>query len=244
MVFLIPVVALVAGGALWVRYIRRRRAAGMTRLADAIPIHSKWWRDATKREGEILYLAIGDSAAQGIGASRPDRSYVGLIAAHVRKTTGRSVRVINLSRSGARLREAIAEQLPRLPKFTPDLVTVSIGANDIADFDEQRFARELEEVYSAVPSHAIVADLPSFYFGAAERRVRTANLIVRRTADKLGLTVAPLHRATGRQTGARYALNQVAADFFHPNDRGYAVWASAFYPDVDARLASRDGGSA
>jgi acyl-CoA thioesterase-1 len=28
-------------------------------------------------------------------------------------------------------------------------------------------------------------------------------------------------------------VNQVAADFFHPNDRGYRVWASAFIPLID-----------
>ena len=51
--------------------------------------------------GVLRYVAIGDSAAQGIGASRPDRSYVGVLADDIHAATGRSVRVINLSISGA-----------------------------------------------------------------------------------------------------------------------------------------------
>jgi lysophospholipase L1-like esterase len=70
--------------------------------------------------------------------------------------------------------------------------------------------------------------------------VRAANAIVHRVAEELGLDVAPLYAATRRQGGARYALNQVAADFFHPNDRGYRVWASAFLPLLDRRVPAAD----
>jgi len=218
------------------RLVLRRRGAAVIRLTADIPVNAKWWHAQEHKSGELLYVAVGDSAAQGIGASRPGRSYVGMLAAHLRQRTGRPVRVVNLSQSGARLREALQLQLPKLRKLHPDVLTVSIGANDIAGFDAERFERELRELYSALPRHAIVADLPAFYFGAAERNVRIANEIVRRTADELGLEAAPLYEATKRQSGLRYALNQVAADFFHPNDRGYRVWASAFIPLLDRRV--------
>ena len=142
------------------------------------------------------------------------------------------MRVVNLSQSGARLREALEHLMPRLAKLRPDIVTVSIGANDIGGFDPKRFERELRELYSALPPGTIVADVPSFYFGESERRVRVANEIVHRIAGELALEVAPLHRTTWVRTAARTALRDVAADFFHPNDRGYAVWASAFEPLV------------
>lgn len=223
---------------LWARWFRRYTSTGAVRLADAIPVHSKWWRDAAKHDGDLTYLVVGDSTAQGIGASRPDRGYVGMLARHIRSSSGRDVRVVNLSQSGARVREILEVMLPRLSNYEADVVTVSIGANDIAEFDLERFTRELDALYSVLPSHAIVGEVPSFYFGDAERRVRIANRIVRETADRYGLVVAPVYAATRRQTGARYALNQVAADFFHPNDRGYRVWATAFEPLVDARLAA------
>jgi lysophospholipase L1-like esterase len=218
------------------RLVRRRRGAAVIRLTADIPVNAKWWHAQEHKNGELLYVAVGDSAAQGIGASRPGRSYVGMLAAHLRQRTGRPVRVVNLSQSGARLREALQLQLPKLRKLHPDVLTVSIGANDIAGFDAERFERELRELYSALPRHTIVADLPAFYFGAAEKNVRIANGIVHRVAEGLELDVAPLYAATKRQSGLRYALNQVAADFFHPNDRGYRVWASAFIPLLDRRV--------
>jgi acyl-CoA thioesterase-1 len=213
------VIASIGGRAL----VRRRHRAGAARLAGTLHLNARWWKDEGKKDGDLLYVALGDSAAQGVGASRPGRSYVGIIAKHLREQTGRTVRVVNLSLSGARLREAIAIQLPALRRLNPqpDILTVAIGANDIASFDKARF----------------VADLPSFYLGSAERSAREANAIVRRLAAEHGFEVAPLHTATRRQGAARYALNQVAADFFHPNDRGYRVWASAFIPLLDRRLS-------
>ncbi|TQL41954.1 lysophospholipase L1-like esterase [Homoserinimonas aerilata] len=224
----------------------RRRRRGADHIAHILHLNTAWWNTLAERDGELLYIALGDSAAQAIGASKPHRGYVGTIATRIRKATGRSLRVVNLSVSGARLREAIAVQLPRLEKLLadgarPDFVTVALGANDIASFDEKRFTREIRQVLDAVPPHTIVGDVPSFYFGDAEKRVKRANSILHREAAQRGLVVAPVHAATRRQGAARMALNQVSVDYFHPNDRGYRVWASAFLPHIDAQLAKSTG---
>jgi acyl-CoA thioesterase I len=214
----------------WVVWLFRRQAAWTTRLAQKIPVHSLYWREQRKEEGERLYVAIGDSAAQGIGASRPGRGYVGILAARLK-----GWRVVNLGISGATVRMALDSELPAFRKLRPDLVTVSIGANDIAAFDAERFARDIRTLFDALPPHAIVADLPSFHFLPAERRVRVANAIIRDAAAERGLVVAPLHARTRRQ-GLWGVTRHFAGDLFHPNDRGYAVWASAFSPLVEERL--------
>jgi acyl-CoA thioesterase-1 len=214
--------------------VRRRSGRGLIRLTAAIPVHAQWWREQAAKDGELLYVAIGDSAAQGIGGSNPGRSYVGLVAKHLRERSGRTVRVANVSQSGARLREAVDILLPRFRKLSPDIVTFSVGANDMTTFEPERFERELRTIYSALPVGTIVADIPSFYIGRAEANVRRANSIVRRLADEFGFAVAPLYARTKRQGLTLYALNQVAEDFFHPNDRGYQVWASAFLPLLDS----------
>jgi acyl-CoA thioesterase-1 len=218
--------------------IVRHREAAAARIDLTIPVNSAFWRARQKKTGELLYVVIGDSAAQGIGASKPYRGYVQVVANHFAKETGRSVRIVNLSVAGARLREALAIQMPKLAKLRrdvePDLLTVSIGANDINSFEKERFARELEQLYSQLPSTAIVADLPCFHIPQRERLVAVANRIVRATADRHGLAVAPLYAVTKRQ-GIVRAVYQSAADLFHPNDRGYVVWASAFLPAVAAR---------
>ncbi len=78
---------------------RRERAAI---LNETLPVNSAWWREHAKTEGDLLYVALGDSTAQGIGASRPGNGYVGILADRIRALSGRTVRTVNLSVSGAR----------------------------------------------------------------------------------------------------------------------------------------------
>lgn len=217
---------------------RRRIAENAVVLNQTLPINSKWWRDHAKEKGELLYVAIGDSAAQGIGASAPNRGYVGLLADHIRLATGRTVRVLNLSVSGATVELAVRDQLPRFVKLSPDVVTVAIGANDIANWDPVVFESGIREIFATLPPYAIVADLPCFHLPPNERKVAVANQIVRHVAAEYGLTVAPLHATTKRQ-GLRSVATQFANDMFHPNDRGYRVWAEAFLPALSADLAER-----
>lgn len=242
-VIVLVVVLAVLGiaAALWWRWLIRRQATWRARLADSIPVNSKYWREVKKQPGELLYVAIGDSAAQGIGASRPDHSYVGVLARHIRTRLeasgdGRMLRVANLGISGATVPMAVELELPQLRRLEPDVVTVCIGANDIAAWDEVRFGRDIHALFGALPTHAIVADLPSFYFLPSEKKVLAANRILRAEAAARGLTVVPLHALTKRQ-GMWGVATQFAGDLFHPNDRGYRVWAKAFEAAVDERLA-------
>lgn len=227
--------ATAAGTYAYRRFMKRRQGAADV-LNSTLPVNSKWWRERFAREGALNYVALGDSAAQGIGASKPWRSYVGRIAAHMRRTTHGTVGVKNLSVAGATTHLCRLNQLPRLVDLPADVVTVSIGANDIADFTPKKFEKNIRAIYGALPSHAIVADMPFMVLPDLERKVAEANVIVRRVADELGLAVAPLY-ATTRKQGYVRTLRNSAADLFHPNDDGYRVWASAFYPAIDARLA-------
>ena len=222
-----------------IRKMQERLEGNRVRISETLPIHSKWWRDVAKEEGDLLYVAIGDSAAQGVGASAPKNSYVGVIADHIAATTGRSVRTVNLSVSGATVALAVADQLPRFAELEPDVVTVAIGANDIAHFDAAKFEEGIRKVFAELPDDAIVADLPYFYLPWTERRkVSVGNRILQAAAEERGLTVIPLHEAMRRQ-GLRGAFTQFAEDLFHPNDHGYRVWASAFLPAVTALVSER-----
>lgn len=209
-------------------------------LNETLPVHSKWWRDRAAAGGDLVYVAIGDSAAQGIGASRPDRSYVGLIADQIADLSGRVVHTVNLSVSGATTALAVRDQLPRFRKLRPDVVTVSIGANDIALWDPAAFDRNIRTIFAALPPGAIVADVPCFYLPRNERKVAEANRLLRAAAADHGLRVVPLHEHTRRQ-GLRGILTEFARDMFHPNDAGYRVWAGAFRPAVAARVAQLPG---
>jgi acyl-CoA thioesterase-1 len=64
------------------------------------------------RDDGPLWVVLGDSTAQGLGASSPDGGYVGQVLAELRQETGLPWRVLNLSVSGSLARDVLGAQLP------------------------------------------------------------------------------------------------------------------------------------
>lgn len=216
----------------------KRVEAPMWELSDMQPVTAAWWRERRRVPGRFFHLALGDSTAQGIGASSPGRSYLGQLTDRIEAEIGEPVHVTNLAVSGATSFLCARDQLPRavnpLTKH-PDLVTVAIGANDIAAWDPVAYHRNLSRILDALPSHTIVGEVPCFHLPWNDSKVREANGILRTVAEARGLDVVPIYAAT-RQRGVRGILTEFAQDAFHPNDRGYQVWADAFWPIVRPRV--------
>lgn len=207
-------------------------------LAEMQPVTAQWWRERRTQPGSFTYLALGDSTAQGIGASTPGRSYVGQLTDRIEAHLGAPIRVVNLGVSGSTTGLCARDQLPKARKVLakrPDLVTLAIGANDIALWDPVAFHRNVSRIIDTLPRHTIVAELPCFHLPWNERLVRQANRMVHLIAESRGLQVVPLHEAT-RRRGVHGILTEFAQDAFHPNDRGYEVWADAFWPFVRDRV--------
>lgn len=192
------------------------------------------WQRRALEPGELLYAAIGDSAAQGVGARDLDASYVGLLAGRLQRQTGRTVRVVNLSRYGARLDDALERQLPQLAGLEADLVTVAIGANDMVAYDAERFADEFGRLLAGLPTHTVVADLPCFHVGDRERDAVLASRTIADLVRARGLAFAPLHRVTEKRRGWG-SFPEFTWDQFHPSALGYRVWESAFAGAVNDR---------
>ena len=205
---------------------------GLWRLRRLVEHDRAYWSVPRGEAGGILYVALGDSTAQGIGASRPERGYVGLIAGRLRAATRRPVQVVNLSRSGARVHDVVAEQLPRLAGLSPDLVTVAVGANDIAHYDATGFRTDVDALLAGLPPATVIGDVPWFMHGGTGRKSGEAAAYVATRAGARGLAVARLHGAM-RGRGWASMLTDFAPDWFHPNDRGYRVWADAFWQAID-----------
>ncbi len=217
----VVVIALVAG--LW--------AVRLAQVAGSIGDYRDYWQQPRGEAGGLLYVALGDSAAQGIGASRPERGYVGLLAERMRAQTGAPVQVVNLSRSGATVRDLVEEQLPRLRALQPDVVTVAVGGNDVRSYRADRFAADVEELMAALPAGTFIADVPWFMHGRWAQRSSAAAAAVATSARAHGLRVVPLHAAMAER-GPRSMLTDFAADWFHPNDRGHRQWADAVWAEL------------
>lgn len=176
-----------------------------------------------------LWVVLGDSTAQGVGASSPLNGYVGQVLAALAPRSTKPWRVLNLSRSGAQTWQVLAQQLPLLETLDqePELVTCGIGSNDILGTLPRRFHSTLRQLIERLPRSSVVLDLPlpdglwtigglcSPYVAGVNRTIHTA-------AARRGLPVAELSRHF-----ARPWRGQFAADRFHPNDVGYRHQANA-----------------
>jgi lysophospholipase L1-like esterase len=205
------------------RLMRRLRPG----IAATLGVENAWreyWEESNERARHAdgpLWVALGDSTAQGIGASTPDQGYVGQLLVRLREREGRSWRVVNLSVTGARLPDVVRVQLPRLNDAAkPDLVTCAAGANDIIRFGFPRAREALRVLIRGLPPGAILATCPQ---GLLPRRTLELNRIIRAEAPVAGLRIADVWAHTGPPWSGKYA-----GDDFHPNEAGYAEWCAAF----------------
>jgi lysophospholipase L1-like esterase len=189
------------------------------------------WRASNDRElGRVgtLWVAIGDSMTQGIGASVPEAGWVGQL--HERwAAQGHSYRLVNLAVTGARVQDVLDHQLPALRRLAalghePALVTVLIGSNDI--FSRQRrgdVVERFEQVLDQLPTGSVVANLPN-----SQREARAMDALVRERVPDGRLRLADM-----RRDGPRTWVGMLAPDWFHPNDKGYTAMADVVDAAVD-----------
>ena len=192
---------------------------------QAEPYAAAWRRanEAALGSDGPLWVAIGDSMTQGIGASVPERGWVGQLGDHL-AASGRPHRVVNLSVTGARVRDAVDHQLSALRDLLamgqlPALVTVVIGSNDVVSPRLRAgLAERFVELLDGLPDGAVVATLPT-----PHREARGVEALLRHRERDGRLVVADM-----RAHGPRSWRGKLAADRFHPNDAGYAAMAHVF----------------
>lgn len=204
------------------------------RVATSVRRHQLYWMRRQLRPGELRYAALGDSLAQGVGASHPECGYVGLLAARIEHLTGAGVEVINLSATGVTIDDVTRYQLPVLHSLdpAPDLITVSVGTNDAGRRDHACLGARFDALCAQLPPGALVADLPKFHHGRRAAAARDAAATIRDVlARHPQLVLVSLDEPT-----ARTGLAMRSADLFHPNDRGYRHYADQFWSALIPRL--------
>jgi lysophospholipase L1-like esterase len=168
-----------------------------------------------------LWVALGDSMTQGIGAASIDGGWVGQLRDRYR-SGGIAVRVVNLSVTGARIGDVLRRQVSALRALgvEPDLVTVLAGANDMVGARRRRAAPpQMESLLAALPpGRTVVATLPR-----RNRAASAVNAAIDRAAAR-----GDVHTADTRGKKLRSLLGSRADDHFHPNERGYRDLADTF----------------
>jgi lysophospholipase L1-like esterase len=182
---------------------------------------------------------LGDSTAAGVGASGPPTALSHAVAL----LGGGAVSITSLAVSGARVADVVHDQLRRLPARDPDLIFISVGANDAVHLTSRRsFRRLYGELLASLPPQSRVVALGVPDMGAVTRfaqplraivgwRGRAIDDDVRHRAEVAGATYVDIAAATGpsfRRDPHRY----FAVDHFHPSDAGYALWAEAVVAEI------------
>ncbi len=203
------------------------------------------------RSAAVTYVALGDSTVEGIGASSPEHTYVSRVHARLRSVYP-DARLANLGVSGATSALVLLRQLDRAIELGPDLVTLSIGPNDITGrVSVETYEKNLETILgrltdetTAVVVANLIPDLavtPRFkgspeQDAVAARTVRFNEALARRARAR-GVQLVDLYTASQREVSRRPEL--VGPDGYHPSDAGYARWAALLWEGVEARIASR-----
>jgi acyl-CoA thioesterase-1 len=190
-------------------------------------------RRAKQDRGEAadpLWVVLGDSTAQGLGAPGPRHGYVGQTLQELRRTSGRPWQVLNLSVSGGLTRDVAAGQLPLLNDLgaQPDLVTCGAGVNDILFSPPGRVFADLRALLAAVPDSTVMLDLPLLagFWGIVGRisvpYITRMNRIISEVSAERQLRVAEVSRHFTPPWPGKFSV-----DNFHPSQDGYRDWSRA-----------------
>lgn len=214
-------------------------AAGRSTVTRVVGPYSEHWAELNQieRSDALVLVALGDSLAQGVGASAVDQGYVPLVAHRIAQHTGRNVRVINLSVSGAVSDDVVTDQLPLLDALPvkPDIVTLDIGGNDVVfpAHNVETFRASLDVILAGLPEGSFVADVPWVPLPGMRRQSESMAEAAISLIERHGHHHAAVHEVT-RGFGVLGYQRYLAADWFHPNDAGYLGWADAFWQAIRA----------
>lgn len=182
----------------------------------------------------LTYIVMGDSTSIGQGTSY-DHSYALASAQHLAEH--HTVSFINVGISGATTKTVLTQQLAKAASYKPDVVLLGVGANDAVHYTSgdsiQRSLRAIVSGLKTANPHVriVVTGSPAVdgasrfiwpYKQVMELRTTQVNNAFKPVIADEGLTFAPIAAKT--RTAFRADPTLLAADKFHPNARGYALW--------------------
>lgn len=196
--------------------------------------------DKTLGTGALLrYIAAGDSTGVGYGASSLEKTYTYQVAEFLAKD--HTVEYKNIAVIGFKTQDVLEKQVDQIIAFKPDVVTISIGANDATHLTSQttvlnNYKTIISKLQQGTSAKIYVTDvanfdhatvLPWLYYLVLEYRSNRLNpKIMALENDRV--KIIDIHNFGWIQPPYNNRAKTYAADHFHPNDLGYQNWAAAF----------------
>jgi lysophospholipase L1-like esterase len=185
------------------------------------------------------YVAIGDSLTAGRGDEGRDGRPIGWaqrLADILSVRTTVRCSLTNLAVDGATVHDVLSKQLPGVAARKPDLVSVTVGINDIRHrgFDELSFKADLGQLFETLaatqatlltctlPDLTVIMSLSQELHEIARERMRLASDIIREQAESYGAVCLDAWSLPGVTDPDLYG-----PDRLHPNHRGHQLIAAA-----------------
>lgn len=187
---------------------------------------------------KFVYVALGDSTVEGIGSSHSSKSFPALVFKKI-KEDKKEASYFNLGKKGARVRDVIETQLAKAVSLKPDLITISVGANDLRrrtklkqfEKDYYHLIKTLREktkakiIISNIPDVSLLPSLSIFVKYFAKFIIRRLNKIIGKYAKEFNCILVDLYEES-RIYSKKYK-DLISKDGLHPSDKGYVLWAEA-----------------
>jgi lysophospholipase L1-like esterase len=187
------------------------------------------------------FVALGDSLTAGRGDLGSDGRHIGWarrLADMLSEQCQARCELTNLAVDGADVATVLDRQLPRVAEFEPDLVSLTVGMNDVRlrEFDPNVFTAGVAKLLAALastgatvltctlPDVSAVVELPAEYVIIAHQRLREASDIIRSEAVRY----RALCLDTWAMPDAATDPALFTADRLHPNASGHRRLAAAF----------------
>ena len=194
------------------------------------------------------YVALGDSLTAGRDDHGPGGARIGWawrLAGILSTRTTVPCALTNLAFDGASVAMVLEHQLPSVARIGPDLVSVTVGMNDIRDpdFSQERFAAGLGVLLDGLaatgatmltctlPDIAAIMSLPVDLIEVARQRMRQASGAIREQAARRGAVCLDAWAIPEAADPALFGPDRI-----HPNASGHQLIADAF-----AAMLLRDG---
>jgi lysophospholipase L1-like esterase len=192
----------------------------------------------------LRYIASGDSTAVGIGASNVQNTYTHQIAEELSKTN--TVSYKNIGVSGAKTTDLLNNQISEIINFNPDIITISIGANDVThllnnDGIYERFNKIINQLTQNTKAVIYITNIPI---------IDRAPLIpspIRKLLNVKARSLNPKLLALETERVKFINIHEFgwdeypdikitfAQDQFHPSDEGYNNWTKAFLSRINSK---------
>jgi lysophospholipase L1-like esterase len=189
-------------------------------------------------KGQITYVAIGASDTFGIGTSDP---YSQNWATDLADQLGRNVHLINLGIPGILVHDALNLELPVALDSHPDLVTIWLAVNDLANnVPISSYSHDLDQMVSRLQAHVpsariVLANIPDLallpYFNKynpqeLQKRIQTYNAYIASIARQHHVILVDLSQ---QNYNLKAHPEYISDDGLHPTYLGYLQLAELFY---------------